>query len=536
MYAPVSDKFLTSLKGSHRPMVVVKTLSTDGTFRNIPVVSGDVKIDRTSQDVRRTVTFKTNDLSLVPNKATDALSIYGNHVYVYRGVLWNVSEIGTELANAVPPLNRNVLAPTNGAYELVPLGVFRINSVGVTEDGEGQVEISVDGSDISNNIAKNHWTNPVSVWKTAYKVPIGASDTTPEQTYVATGVQEAIQLLINDRWSIGKKSVFGAPIFNFGGVADKPLTSPVIMGSNTVSTTGSNSPWTDITALAGAIGAELYVDADGAFRLQSIPDPNTVSPVWDLFDGEGGLLITAQRTLNDAKAVNYVIATGENTATKTPFKAVSYDADPSSPTYYLGEFGRVIGKEPGRRKLTTQAQTQNAADTYLNWFVGGDESVTVDAIVNPALDTGDVLRVRRKKVGIYNASTIIGELSADFPIVTSKTFISTLNVDGIKHSLVAGTKLIIYTDSDQDTVTLAHTASAGSTILGVVPFIPKRQYRKHTMLLDPADTSNAGSVPYFIDQLTIPLDLSTPMNIVCRSRRVGSRQDAIRVAEYSQGY
>ena len=536
MYSPVSDKFLNSLKGSHRPMVVIKTLSIDGTFRNIPVTSGEVKIDRTSQDVRRTITFTTNDESLVPSRSTDALNIYGNHVYAYRGVLWNIDNIGTDLANTPPPLSREVLAPSSGAYELVPLGVFRINSVSIDEQADGQITISVDGSDISANIAKNAWTSPVTVWKTPYKVPVAATSTTPEQTYVATGIQEAIKLLINDRWSNGKNSIFGEPRFEFGGVPNKPLTTPVSMGSTNITTSGSNSPWTDITGLAAAIGAELYIDADGSFRLQPIPDPNTIKPVWDFFDGEGGLLITANRKLNDAKAVNYVIATGENTGTRTPVKAVAYDGDPSSPTYYKGEFGRVVGRESGRKKLKTQAEVQNAADTYLNWFVGGEEAVTLEGIVNPALDTGDVVRVRRRRVGIYNPDNVICDLSADFPKISADTQVTTVHVTALQKSYASGTKFVLYTDSAHDIVTLTKTAPKGATTITVEAFHPKRQYRRHTIVIDPSDISNAGSIPHYIDQMTIPLDLETPMNITARVRRVGSRQDAIRVAEYSQGY
>ena len=549
---PTSEKFLRSVAGSHRPITIVKAMSTDGTFINLPVVSGDVKIDRTSQDVRRTLSITTNLESLVPVLATDPLNIYGNHIYVYRGVLWRSGEIPQQLWDSPPPLNKWLMrfdnattasgAPqwavdlaNNPPYELIPLGVFRINEVDVDEATDGELTISVSASDISSNIGKNHWTGPVTVWNKPYKVPVPASDTTPEVTYVATNVQDAIKLLINDRWG-NRKSIFGEPRFEFGGVANKPLTKPVVMGSNTVSTSGSNSPWTDITALASAIGAELYVDGEGAFRLMPIPDPNTISPVWDYFDGEGGLLTKATRKVNDAKAVNYIIASGENTGTKKALKAIAYDGDPASPTFYLGEFGRVVGRESGRKKLTTQAEVQNAADTYLNWFVGGEESVTIEGVVNPALDTGDVIRVRRKRVGIYNEATVIAELTANFPTYTEKLVVGEIQISPLKKAHAAGSQMIIYTNAAYDTVTLTQSVGVGATIIKVTSFHPQRQYRKGTIIFDPADLTNVGSVPHYIDQMTIPLDVEGTIQITARSRRVGSRQDAIRVAEYSQGY
>ena len=520
-------------------MIVVKALSIDGTFRNIPVVDGSVKIDRTSADVRRSVSLTVNDDTLVPKFTTDPLSIYGNHLYVYRGILWDINNIGTEIWGAPPPLSKEQRAPANGAYELVPLGVFRISDVTISEDTDGDVSLSISGSDISANISKNSWTNPVTVWTSVYNVPVPKSDTTPEQTYVAQTIQEAIKLLITDRWGKGKKSVFGEPKFDFAGVVDHPITKPIIMGSTTISTSGSNSPWTDITGLAAALGAELYVDADGAFALRTLPDPNTINPIWDYFDGDGGMLTKATRKLDSAKAVNYVIATGESTGVNVPLQSVAVDGDPSSPTYYLGEFGRVVAREPGRKKLTTQAQVQNAADTYLNWFVGGDESVTIEGVVNPALDTGDVIRVRRRRVGIYRQGTVFGETTVDFqPNSDTVTGfeVSLLSVTPTEIELNAGDKVMLYSDAAQDVVTVKHHYPKGSSVLEVEPFHPKLRYRKGTIIIDPTDLDNAGSNNHYIDQLTIPLGLDGAIEITARERRIGSRKDAIRVAEYSTAY
>jgi hypothetical protein len=536
---PASQRFFDALKGPHRAMIVVKSLSIDGTFHNIPISDGTVKVDRTSADVRRSCQLTVTDPTLVPKFASDALSIYGNHLYIYRGILWNINNIPEVLWDSPPPLSKELLAPSNGSYELVPLGVFRISDTTVMEDTDGNVTINVTGSDISANISKNSWTSPVTVWTKVYNVPIPKSSTTPEQHYVAQTVQEAIKLLINDRWGQGKKSVFGQPQFDFAGVADHPLAKPVIMGSNTISTTGSNSPWTDIVGLAAALGAELYIDATGAFTLRPLPDPNTIQPVWDYFDGDGGMLTKATRKLDSSKAVNYVIATGENTGNKTPLLAKAVDADPSSPTYYQGEFGRVVGREPGRKRLTTQAQVQNAADQYLNWFVGGDEQVDIEGVVNPALDTGDVIRVRRRRVGIYRQGTVFGELEADMAAgvdTNPSAQVSQLKVSATEIALKAGEQIMLYTDSAQDIVTVLHNYPKGSTLLDVEPFHPSRQYRKGTIIIDPTDFANAGSSNHYIDNMTIPLDLGSPTQITARERRVGSKKDAIRIGEYSTGY
>ena len=387
----------------------------------------------------------------------------------------------------------------------------------------------------SSNISKNSWTNPVTVWKTAYSPPVSKKGVVvPSQKYVANTVKEAITKLITDRWP-QQNGVFGQLTqqdFQFSGVSDKALTKPLVMGSGSISTSGSNSPWIDIMSLASSLGAELFINESGKFTLRKVTDPNSTPPVWDLLDGDsggqGGLLLGVTRNISAANIRNYVIATGENTATKTPLKAVASDDDPTSPTYHKGTFGRVVGIETGRKHLTTQAEVQNAADTYLNYFVGGDEQVSLEAIVNPALDVGDVIRVRRRRVGIFDPEAVICGLTAD----TGRKTISSLKVSPLKYSVKSGEQLHIYTDYQIQTITASQAHSAGDTTLYVKAFTPKSDFRKGTVITDPAIPSD-GSVNYLIDQITIPLDIEGSMSITARERRVGSRLDAIRTAQYS---
>lgn len=592
---------ILSLQQSHRPITVVKVVTPKGESFTIPVIKGSITSDRTARDYRRTIEFTTtaqyvyrndgSEVSLVPISDFSPLNIYGHHVWAYRGVLWNDKAIPSQLWQSPAPIppwllrfdnltgnNKPSGTPqwasdlaSNPPYELVPIGVFRINSVQVEEGSEAQVQITVSGSDISNNIAKNHWTSPVTVWKSKYAVPVSKVDTTPEVRYTATNVKDAIQMLIEDRWPPkGHRTIFGNPKFNFSGVVDAKLTAPVVMGARTVSSSGSNSPWTDISALASSMGAELFVDVNGSFTLRTVPDPNTLKPSWAFLDGStnGGIytpvlpdpvtgvvpvspLIQATRKLDDSKAVNYVIATGENTGTKTPLKAIAMDNDPKSPTYYLGEFGRVVAYEPGRKKLTTQKMVQKAADTYLNWFVGGDESVTFEGVVNPALDAGDVVKVRRRSIGIFDNALVLAELSAD----TSKTAFTTLTVhalqarshlaDGTPNPISIAKGEIIRLRADYKFLDLYVTADApigAKTIhvCGIQNGQPTNtgvvaDYFKGTVLVDPNEKGD-GSIAYYIDKIVIPLEPETALQLTARERRIGTRQDAIRIGEYSQGY
>jgi hypothetical protein len=554
-------------------MVLVKALSVNGTTTNIPIVSGTVTADRTSQDFRRTCEIVVNSLfveqpdgtnaSMIPMKDYDPLNIYGNHLYIYRGIVWNIDEVeATGVYSAHAPLADDFLRPANGAYELVPVGVFRINSLKITEDKDGDVSITVDGTDVSNNIAKNHWTEPVTIWKAGVQPPIVAPSTSDvgnsaadayypiQQTYTlpnnyggltlaSAGIQEAIKLLIYDRWPNNPALwPLTDDSFDFSGIQDVPLKVPVIMGSHTVSNSGSNSPWTDISGLAAAVGGgigELYVDVEGKFKMVAIADPNAVEPVWDFFDGNGdgagGLLTNVSRTISDSKAVNFVIATGESITLNQPYKAVASDTDPTSPTYVNGPFGRVVAYEPGHKLLTTLQQTQVAARTFLSWFTGGDDQMVMKGVPNPLLDVNDVVRVRRKRLGVYNAYEVVAVIDTFLKHTQSYTQITVLP---LVNDIPAGTTLIIKTGIGTQEITTTQTATSTNTVLNVAPFTPTNDYVIGVSILDPKITSNDGAVNYYIDKIVIPLDFTTEIEITMRERRVGTRKDAVRIAEYSQ--
>jgi len=559
----ISERMAFSLQSSHRPIVVVKTLTPKGVTYNIPVTSGTVTVDNTSVDFRRSFSFVTNteivystdgvsDTS-APTNDYGPLNIYGQHCFIYRGVIWDIDRIPRQLWEAeanipdyllrfdnlteksspdVPPWA--IALAENPPYELVPLGVFRINEVDVDEQTDGQFSITVSGADLSVNIARNAWTSPVTVWKTQYTVPLAKSDTTAEQTYVASTYEEAIKDLINNRWPVGH-AVFGAPVFNFAeGLKDALITSPIIMGATNVTSSQSQSPWTQISALASAVNCMLYIDQRGRFTLRKVPDPNSMNPVWQFRDGQGGLLTQISRKLSDTKAANYVIATGENTGSKTPLRAVAVDDDPNSPTYYLGSYGRMVGYEPGRKKLTTQAMVQSAADTYLNWFVGGDDATTFEGVTNPALDADMVVLLRRQRVGVFDNQAVIGSLNGN----TGRNTISSLKVAPLTTSVAGktivadvGDALVIFSDAGKDQVIVTAQAKVGDTVIYVKPFTPKLDYRKGTALLDPTIPTD-GSVPVYLDKIVTPLDITSPQQFTARSRRTGTKQDAIRSAAY----
>ena len=541
---PISEKLSNSLQGSNRPMVVVKAKTPHGVVTNLNIEKGTVTIDHTSQDARRTIEITISDESIIPGlyDAYGPVNVYAHQLYVYRGVLWNPSGINPDLWTCQAPIPQDLLVPSNQAYELVPCGVYRITDVTIEEDKDGNVVMTIKGSDLSIVVQKNSWTGPVTVARHPYTIPVEAIsffDITPEQCYVASTIMEAIKILINNRWPT--HPAFGPPYFNFSGVNDHPITDAVIMGSSYNGGSMSQSPWQDITALATALGAELFNDATGAFVLRTIPDPNAQQPVWSFLDGDGGLLTKVTRDINIDKTVNFVIATGEAVGTTVPLRAEAVDDDPTSPTYYQGPMGRILGRESGSKQLYTIQQVQNAANTYLNWFVGADEQVSIECVPNPALDVADVIKVRRKNVGVYDPTVVFSDIKQDIYANTTYDRVACSAIRLPTKSkyfkagfIKAGSVVRVINNFTHQDLVLSQNAFPGDTFITVQPFVANVTYRKNSVLNDPEAPSD-GSVNYFVDKITLPLDLDSPMQITCRARRQGSKKDAIRQAAYDQG-
>jgi hypothetical protein len=143
-----------------------------------------------------------------------------------------------------------------------------------------------------------------------------------------------------------------------------------------------------------------------------------------------------------------------------------------------------------------------------------------------------VIAVRRKRLGIYDPSALVATLSTSLD--SSKSY-TTLRVDPLLQDIASGENLIIYTDYITQTITLSAPAKTGDKAIQVVPFTPSSDFLAGTSIHDPkVPAPNGGAVNYYIDKIVIPLDLSTTMTITARERRVGTRKDAIRIAEYSQ--
>lgn len=330
MYTAPSDRFLQTLSESHVPYTAVELHRADGIVQTLGHTDGSVTADR-GQSVRRTCTVTVPDTSLIPLHPSDQLAIYGARLRILRGIAY-----------------------PDGTTEAVPLGFFRIDSVGGDPD-IGPVTIT--GSGLEAVLADDPFI-------------------TPYTTRGGTSAITAITGLIRD-------SIPGAVVS--ARVADATL------GTTTWDVQGDR--WQAIADCATALGAEVYADADGQFVITQLPDIATAPIAWTVDEGTRGVLISATRSYSRDGMYNVVVASGENTEDDaSAVSATVSDTDPTSPTYVGGPFGRRARFYSSSLLVTTSAATA-AATKILADAVKPVATVSLEALPNPLLEPGDVLRV-----------------------------------------------------------------------------------------------------------------------------------------------
>ncbi|WP_372344757.1 DUF5047 domain-containing protein [Streptomyces sp. KL116D] len=354
---PVSDRFLPRLAESHRPVTRVQLFLTDGRVLELEHTGGSVPVDR-AQAIRRTCTVTCADTTLIPRTATDKLAVYGARLRISRGV-----EYG------------------DGSTELVPLGVFRLDSAD-GDPSEGPVTLA--GKDLGAIVADDKFT----------------------EAYTASGtVVGAVTALI-------QRSIPDASVVST--IADAPI------GSRAFDVEAD--PWAGAQEIAAAAGAEVYPNADGTFVIATLPDLLTTEPVWAVEAVEGGVYVSGSRGMTADAVFNGVLARGENTSDNAPpVSALVVDSDPGSPTYWGGPFGRRP-KFISSSTLTTNDACVQAAALELVKSRAPNASGDFSSLPNPALEPGDVLRVAHpdgtRELHQVASFTVPLDEGGEFPITT----------------------------------------------------------------------------------------------------------------------
>jgi hypothetical protein len=336
---PVSDRYLSTLTGSHLAVfraTVTPNFQT-GTApagTEIPIISGDVRFTATGE-IRSTLSLTTSESW--PRAASDTLAPYGHYVYVERG-----------------------LAYGNAQREWVGLGHYRIDTIEQDETPDGEVLIT--GSDRNAGLRDARFESP-------------------QQFASASTYGDVVNTLI---WGV----YFFADIIEWDDTAVRDDT----IGRTIIAEEDRLGTLNDLLTSVGKIG---YWDHRGIFVIKTPPDI-TGTAAWTINAGADGVLVQMSRALTREGVYNAVIAVGEAGDTTAPARAVAYNLDPTSATYYLGGFGKVP-RFYSSPFITTNAQAQTAAASILRQHIGLPYQVDLASVANPALEPYDVITVQYPK-------------------------------------------------------------------------------------------------------------------------------------------
>jgi hypothetical protein len=333
--APATGALLRTLKGSHRVLVDARVLTTfqtgdDPDGTAVDVAGGDVQMDATAE-IQRTLELVTGGTDRWPRRAGDLLAPYGNEIFVRRGV---------DLGPNVAPL-------------WFPLGYFRIDSPEQDDVPDGPIRLSC--SDRMAGIVDGELMAPREFAATRTNMSV---------------FRELVEEIYPDATIVFDE-----------------------LGSETLGRTlvAERSRYRILKDIADSLGKIMFWDGEGFLRVEDAPDP--AEPVWDVYAGAGGVQISLARGVTRRGVFNAVVASGEGSDADDPVRAVAIDANPLSPTYFGGRFGRVP-RFYASPLLTTPGQAATAAAQMLRRSIGLPYSVDFRSIVNPALRPHQPIRIR----------------------------------------------------------------------------------------------------------------------------------------------
>lgn len=361
----VSPKWIPALTTDHGVSVKVNVLYGGLIIaEDIAFADGTVRVDRGSE-TRRSLSLTIADPSRYPVDPTDQLAVYGQQLYVECGLTY-----------------------LDGSVERVPVGTFVITGVSGNIH-TGPLTVTAAGLEIL--LRREPWATAISTGgsgSVASFLRFHIQDTIPGASFVDSST--------NGWWTIPSKT--------WDANSDK---------------------WAALTEAAASVGAELYCDAYGTFRLVDVPDPDDVSipPVWEVSAGENGVMVSATMSLSADGVYNRVVVSGENAEDRSaPVSAEAMIVDTNDPLYYGGPFGKV-SKPFSSSLITNTPQAQGVANAMIRKAKAPNRTVSLESVPNPALEAGDRIRVvygdvHDPEIHIVNSFDIPLSVSGGFSIST----------------------------------------------------------------------------------------------------------------------
>jgi hypothetical protein len=339
---PVTQRGLDSLARSGERTARVDILRdgelarrVDGTDPTLVLTGGSVKVDRAGIRRDGSVTLVSTDGTLLPDAADDLFAPLIGELRIWVGIrYWDWTD-----AEAI----------AGADVEWIPIATLVITGI----DQSGAFEYVISGFD-------RMWF--LSPFIGNYPIPAG------------TLVHSALSALLASQIPTAHLQM---------DLPETEFTTGALLYEEQASSLDAAH------ALALAMGMALYADPMGVITAR--PEPSTEDPPVLVYEpGSLSTMMRPQRGINAADVKNAIVYTGES-PDGSPVRGYAEDGDPESVSY-VGRVG-VHSAFESSPLIRTAGQAQLAADTALRRLLGIAENIVVPVIQNPALESGDVIRV-----------------------------------------------------------------------------------------------------------------------------------------------
>lgn len=366
--------FADLVRGSHAARFRARVLTTfqtgdDPTGTDLRVITGGVEYNATA-DIRA-----TGDVTLVgtwPRARDLSLGPYGTEIFLSRGV---VTGMNTDL-----PIDADGIL-------WAPMGYMRITETNQGDAAKGPIALALE--DRMATVIESRFLEP-------------------RQWLQGTLVGDIINEVVHEVY----------PLAVIVWDDDSDLAQ---LGRSLIA---EESRYEVLLTLAEGLGKIFFWNELGQLSFMTAPDEDT--PIWEVSAGQGGAMVNADRSLSRDGVYNAVVVTGEGADEIMPVRAVAFDAQESSPTFFGGPFGR-IPRFYSSSFITTQQQANNAAINILRRSLGAPYDVGLSAVPNPALRPYDVLQVvyndGNRELHVVDRVTIPLDVSTPISISTRQSTI-----------------------------------------------------------------------------------------------------------------
>ncbi|GAA2636938.1 hypothetical protein GCM10010399_82590 [Dactylosporangium fulvum] len=324
----VSSRFAAALSQSHQVISRVDAWRGGTLLGTIDTSEGSVNVTARNR-VRRTAELVV-PANLYPTEPADLLSPYGTYLQAWRGIDYGDTQ------------------------ELVPIFYGRVDAIDDSDQFDAQIEVRCSDRMADVNDARFE---------------------TPRAAPTGTTIVSAITTLLLE--------------------ACPDASVNVAAGVDQTSTVPSGLMWDidrgkAVDDLATSIGAEVFAVPNGSgFHIRRVPTLYD-APQWTANEGTYGTLVTAGRSVSRDGVYNVVVTIVERANGDLPLRFVAEDANPASPTFVGGLFGRVprFLRNP---LVTNAAQAEAAGYALLARSVGATRTRNITCVPNPAAEAGDVI-------------------------------------------------------------------------------------------------------------------------------------------------